>query len=80
MAVMAPLGKRYVEGPSLIAVVFAGHTKIKVLGLFTALMPAVAFVKANYRCEPLGKTRFVTDDGEVLIVQEHIHVLNLEET
>ena len=80
MAAKAPLGQKFTDGPSYVGVIFAGRSKIKILGLFTTLGAAVAYCKANYKCQPLGTTRFTTKDGDVLIVQEHIHILSLEES
>lgn len=80
LAAKAPLGQKFTEGPSYVGVIFAGRSKIKLLGLFTTLSAAVAYCKANYKCQPLGTTRFATKDGDVLIVQEHVHILNLGET
>lgn len=75
----APLGQKFGDGPKYIALILATQNQIRVLGLFTTLAAALSYVKANYKTEPLGKTRFTTAEGHVLIVQQHVHVLSLEE-
>lgn len=62
-----------------VAVVFAGHKSIRVIALFPTLMNALAHIKANYEVEPLGKTKFVTRDGEVLLTQTGVHIFSVEE-
>lgn len=80
MAAKAPLGKRFDEGRAgYVAVILAGRKQIRVLALFPDLWGAVAYVKANYKCKPVGKTKFQTKDGDVLIVQRGVHILAMEE-
>ena len=75
---LAPLGHRVAQSnQTYVAVIFAGHKQIRLLGLFPLLMDALAYVKANYKCDPLGTSRFVTEDGEVLIVQRGVHILQV---
>lgn len=77
---LAPLGQQVVRSESgYVAVIFAGHHQIRVIALFPSLWGAMAYIKANYQCDPMGKTKFVTRDGEVLMVQRGVHILSMEE-
>lgn len=81
MAAKAPLGHAVHKSQSgYVAVIFAGHKQIKVVALFPKLMDALAYVKANYKTQPMGKTKFVTRNGEVLMVQVGVHILTVEAT
>ncbi len=77
----APLGHAVHKSKAgYVAVIFAGHKQIRVVALFPTLMDALAYVKANYKTEPMGKTKFVTRSGEVLMIQAGVRIITVEAT